>query len=159
MAVIRLELMTPQADVVSDEAYNRLFTLHGMVMVWFFLMPSIPTIFGNFLIPLMIGAQDVAFPRLNLLSWYLNLIGSLYVIYVSFPAASTRGGPSIPLIQHVFEQPGVRRRGGRVFRGFSSIATGINFIATIHMLRTQGMTWFRLPLFVWAMYAVSIVSS
>src|SRR5208282_3197680 len=81
MAVIRLQLMTPDGGLVSDEAYNRLFTLHGIVMVWFFLIPSIPAIFGNFLLPLMIGAKDVAFPRLNLASWYLNFIGGLFVLY------------------------------------------------------------------------------
>ncbi len=81
MAIIRLQLMTPDGGLVSDEAYNRLFTLHGVVMVWFFLIPSIPAIFGNFLLPLMIGAKDVAFPRLNLASWYLNLLGGLFVLF------------------------------------------------------------------------------
>ncbi len=158
MAVIRLELMTPQADVVSDEAYNRLFTLHGVVMVWFFLIPSIPTIFGNFLIPLMIGAKDLAFPRLNLISWYLNLIGGLFVIYVLISGGVDTGWTFYTPYSTMFANGAViAAAAGVFFAGFSSIATGINFIATIHMLRTKGMTWFRLPLFVWAMYAVSIV--
>ena len=158
MAVIRLELMTPQGDLVSDEAYNRLFTLHGVVMVWFFLIPSIPTIFGNFLIPLMIGAKDLAFPRLNLLSWYLNLIGGLFVVYVLISGGVDTGWTFYTPYSTMFANGAViAAAAGVFFAGFSSIATGINFIATIHMLRTRGMTWFRLPLFVWAMYAVSLV--
>ena len=158
MAVIRLELMTPKADVVSDEAYNRLFTLHGVVMVWFFLIPSIPTIFGNFLIPLMIGAKDLAFPRLNLISWYLNLIGGLFVLYVLISGGVDTGWTFYTPYSTMFANGAViPAAAGVFFAGFSSIATGINFIATIHMLRTKGMTWFRLPLFVWAMYAVSLV--
>ncbi len=158
MAVIRLELMTPEADVVSDEAYNRLFTLHGVVMVWFFLIPSIPTIFGNFLIPLMIGARDLAFPRLNLLSWYLNLFGGFFVLYVLISGGVDTGWTFYTPYSTMFANGAVIAAAAGVFlAGFSSIATGINFIATIHMLRTKGMTWFRLPLFVWAMYAVSIV--
>src|SRR6266571_241798 len=113
--LIRLELLTPQGDLVQAETYNKLFTMHGIVMVFFFLIPSIPAVLGNFLLPLMIGARDVAFPRLNLASWYIFILG------------------------------------------FSSILTGLNFIVTIHKMRAPGLTWFRLPLFVWSLYATSII--
>jgi len=123
MAVIRLELMTPQADVVSDEAYNRLFTLHGVVMVWFFLIPSIPTIFGNFLIPLMIGAKDLAFPRLNLISWYLNLLGGLFVIYVLISGGVDTGWTFYTPYSTMFANGAViAAAAGVFFAGFSSIA-------------------------------------
>ena len=158
MAVIRLQLMTPDGGLVSDETYNRLFTLHGIVMVWFFLIPSIPAIFGNFLLPLMIGAKDVAFPRLNLASWYLNLFGGLLVLYALSAGGVNTGWTFYPPYStHFSTGPIFAAAGGIFLAGFSSIATGINFIATTHLLRTKGMTWFRLPLFVWSMYTVSLV--
>jgi cytochrome c oxidase subunit I len=158
MAVIRLQLMTPDGGLVSDEVYNRLFTLHGIVMVWFFLIPSIPAVFGNFLLPLMIGAKDVAFPRLNLASWYLNLIGGLFVLYALASGGVDTGWTFYPPYSTNFASGPIFAAVGGVFlAGFSSIATGINFIATTHLLRTKGMTWFRLPLFVWSMYTVSLV--
>ncbi|SRR5579883_310616 len=158
MAIIRLELMTPQGNIVTDEEYNRLFTMHGVIMVWFFLIPSIPAIFGNFLLPLMIGARDVAFPRLNLISWYLTLFGGAFVIYALVSGGVDTGWTFYTPYSTMFANGAVIAAAAGVFvTGFSTIATGINFIATIHMLRTKGMTWFRLPLFVWAMYAVSLV--
>ncbi len=158
MAVIRLQLMTPDGGLVSDETYNRLFTLHGIVMVWFFLIPSIPAIFGNFLLPLMIGAKDVAFPRLNLASWYLNFIGGLFVLYALAAGGLDTGWTFYPPYSTNFATGAIFAAAGGIFlAGFSSIATGINFIATTHLLRTKGMTWFRLPLFVWSMYTVSLV--
>ncbi|MGO8953612.1 MAG: cbb3-type cytochrome c oxidase subunit I [Rhodomicrobium sp.] len=158
MALIRFELMSPQGNILSDEAYNRLFTLHGVVMVWFFLIPSIPAIFGNFLLPLMIGARDVAFPRLNLASWYLNFIGGLFVLYALLAGGVDTGWTFYTPLSTMFANGNVIAAALGIFiTGFSSIATGINFVATVHLLRTEGMTWFRLPLFVWAMYAVSLV--
>jgi cytochrome c oxidase subunit I len=158
MALVRLELMSPNGNFLSDEQYNRLFTLHGIVMVWFFLIPSIPSIFGNFLLPLMIGARDVAYPQLNLASWYLNLIGGLFVLYALIAGGADTGWTFYTPYSTMFANGYVIAAAAGVFiSGFSSIATGINFIATIHLLRTEGMTWFRLPLFVWAMYAVSLV--
>ncbi len=158
MAVIRLELMTPQGNFISDEAYNRLFTLHGVVMVWFFLIPSIPNIFGNFLLPLMIGAKDVAFPKLNLISWYLNIIGGAWVLYALVAGGVDTGWTFYVPYSSKYATGYVTAAAAGVFvTGFSSIATGLNFITTIHLLRTKGMTWFRLPLFVWSMYTVSLV--
>ena len=158
IGVVRLELMTPHADVVSAEAYNRLFTLHGIIMVWFFLVPSIPTTLGNFLLPMMIGAHDVAFPRLNLLSWYLFMLGAAFTLYVLIAGGVDTGWTFYTPLSTDYATGHVAAAAAGVFvAGFSTIATGVNFVATIHMLRAPGMTWFRLPLFVWSMYAVSLV--
>src|ERR1019366_9196339 len=118
--LIRVELLTPQGNLVSSETYNKLFTMHAVSMIFFFLIPSIPAVLGNFFLPIMIGARDLAFPRLNLLSWYLLVIAAALGIFIA---------------------------------GFSSILTGLNFIVTVHTMRAPGMTWFRMPLFVWANYA------
>jgi len=132
--------------------------MHGVVMVWFFLVPSIPAVLGNFLIPLMIGARDVAFPRLNLLSWYLFMIGGIMAV-----AAIVAGGVDTgwtfytPYSTTYANSAVVPMVAGIFIAGFSSILTGINFIVTVHTMRTRGMTWFRMPLFVWAMYATSLV--
>ncbi|MBV9627074.1 MAG: cbb3-type cytochrome c oxidase subunit I [Xanthobacteraceae bacterium] len=158
IGVVRLELMTPHADIVSAEAYNRLFSLHGIIMVWFFLVPSIPTTLGNFLVPMMIGAHDVAFPRLNLLSWYLFMLGALFTLYVLIAGGVDTGWTFYTPLSTSYATGHVAAAAAGVFvAGFSTIATGVNFVATIHMLRAPGMTWFRLPLFVWSMYAVSLV--
>ena len=144
---------------LSDDTYNKLFTLHGVIMVWFFLIPSIPNTLGNFLVPLMIGAPDVAFPKLNLaelVSQRLRRAG--HAVGAARRGAPTRAGPSTRLSRRCsptapsgWPPPGV------FVTGFSSIATGVNFIATMHMLRAKGMTWFRMPLFVWAIYATSLI--
>ncbi len=156
--IIRLELFTPNGDIVSADGYNRLFTLHGIVMVWFFLVPSIPTTFGNFLLPLMIGARDVAFPKLNLLSWYLFVIAGLLTVATLLAGGVDTGWTFYTPFSSLYSNSNVLLAAAGVFvAGFSSIATGINFIATIHMLRARGMTWMRLPLFAWAMYATSLV--
>jgi len=158
ITIARIELFTPQADVVSSDIYNRLFTLHGIVMVWFFLVPSIPTTFGNFLLPLMLGAKDVAYPKLNLFSWYLNIGGALFTLYAIVAGGVDTGWTFYTPYSSLFSNSHVLAAAAGVFVvGFSSIATGINFIATTHLLRAPGMTWFRLPLFVWAIYATSIV--
>ena len=156
--LIRLELLTPQADLVSENTYNRLFTLHGVVMVWFFLVPSIPTVMGNFLLPMMIGAKDVAFPRLNLVSWWVFMVGATFTLYSLIAGGVDTGWTFYTPFSTLYSNSHVFAAAAGVFIvGFSTIATGVNFITTTHVARTQGMTWFRLPLFVWAIYATSIV--
>ncbi len=158
IGLVRLELISPDGAFLSDDQYNRLFTLHGILMVWFFLVPSIPNTLGNFLLPLMIGAHDVAFPRLNLLSWYLFIIGGAFAIFCIIAGGVDTGWTFYVPLSTAYAQGHVIAITTAVFIvGFSSIATGVYFIATTHLLRAPGMTWFRLPLMVWAIYAVSIV--
>jgi cytochrome c oxidase subunit I len=157
-ALMRLELATPAGDLMTAESYNKAFTFHGVVMVWFFLIPSIPTTLGNFLLPLMIGARDVAFPRLNLLSWYLYITGGIFTIICLLAGGVDTGWTFYTPFSTMFSNSHVILTVVGVFVvGFSSILTGLNFIVTIHSMRTHGMTWFRLPLFVWSMYGVSLV--
>jgi cytochrome c oxidase subunit I len=156
--LIRLELATPAGDLMSADVYNRLFTMHGVTMVFFVLIPAVPAVLGNFVMPLMIGAKDVAFPRLNLLSWYIFTIGFLFTIvsmvlggvdtgWTFYTPYSTQGSESNVLVTGI----------GVFITGFSSILTGLNFMVTIHRMRAPGLTWFRLPLFIWALYATSLV--
>ena len=155
---IRIELFTPKGDFVNADTYNRLFTLHGTIMIWFFLVPSIPATLGNFLLPLMIGAKDVAFPRLNLLSWYLFVGGGLLSVAALLAGGVDTGWTFYTPFSTLYSNSAVLLAALGIFVvGFSSIATGVNFIATCHLLRTRGMTWMRLPLFCWAMYATSLV--
>jgi len=157
-ALMRIELLTPAGDLVSSETYNRLFTIHGVLMVWFFLIPSIPTVLGNFVIPLMIGARDVAFPRLNLASWYLFITGGLFTLYSILAGGVDTGWTFYTPYSSTYSNSHVMAMAAGVFvAGFSSIATGLNFIVTIHKLRAPGLTWGRLPLFIWSMYATSII--
>lgn len=157
-ALIRADLLTPAGDLLSNEGYNRAFTLHGVIMVWFFLIPSIPNTFGNFLIPLMIGARDLAFPRLNLLSWYIYILGGLFTVYVLILGGVDTGWTFYTPLSSMFANGNVVLAATAVFIvGFSSILTGLNFIVTIHKLRVPGMTWGRLPLFVWSHYATSLI--
>lgn len=156
--LMRLELVTPYANLFGPNMYNRLFTLHGVIMVWFFLVPSIPTTFGNFLLPIMIGARDVAFPRLNILSWWVFVLGATFAIYSLVAGGVDTGWTFYTPFSTLYSNGHVLAAAAGVFiTGFSSIATGVNFITTVHTERTEGMTWFRLPLFVWAIYATSIV--
>jgi cytochrome c oxidase subunit 1 len=156
--LIRLELLTPAGDLVQADTYNKLFTMHGQVMVFFFLIPGVPAVLGNFLIPLMIGAKDLAFPRVNLLSWYLFISGGLLMIYTMTAGGVDTGWTFYtPLSTEFLKTNVVTAILGIFFAGFSSILTGLNFIATIHRMRAPGMTWDRLPLFVWAHYATSII--
>ncbi|HJU07055.1 MAG TPA: cytochrome c oxidase subunit I [Rhodanobacteraceae bacterium] len=156
--LIRLHLVTPNGAVLDTETYNKAFTFHGVVMVWFFLIPSIPATLGNFLLPLMIGARDVAFPKLNLASWYLYVIGGLFTICALLMGGVDTGWTFYTPFSTMFSNSNVFLVIVGVFvTGFSTIFTGLNFIVTIHNLRVPGMKWFKLPLFVWAMYAVSIV--
>jgi cytochrome c oxidase subunit 1 len=156
--LIRLELATPAADLVTSDVYNRLFTMHGIIMVWFFLIPSIPTTLGNFMLPLMIGARDLAFPRLNIFSWYLFMVGGAFVLYALLVGGIDTGWtfytPFSTFYSNSYVVVGVV---GVFINGFSSILTGLNFIVTIHRLRAPGLTWFRLPIFVWALYSTSII--
>src|SRR3984957_12083485 len=156
--LMRLELLTPQGELVTSATYNKLFTMHGTVMVWFFLIPSIPTVLGNFLLPLMIGARDVAFPRLNLASWYLFMIGGAFTIWAILAGGVDTGWTFYTPYSSTYANGHVLAMDTGIFiAGFGSILTGLNFIVTVHALRIPGMTWFRLPLFVWSMYAVSLV--
>ncbi len=157
-ALIRMDLLTPQADLLTNEGYNRAFTLHGVIMVWFFLIPSIPNTFGNFLVPLMIGARDLAFPRLNLVSWYIFVIAGCFTLFVVVSGGVDTGWTFYTPLSSSFANGNVVLAATAVFiAGFSSILTGLNFIVTIHKLRCPGMYWRRLPLFVWSIYATSLV--
>ena len=157
-AMIRLDLLTPHSQLVSIETYNKLFTMHGVIMVWFFLIPSIPATLGNFLVPMMIGARDLAFPRLNLASWYLFVIGALFTIYALLAGGVDTGWTFYAPYSTTFSSSHVFAAATGVFiAGFSSILTGLNFVVTIHEMRAPGMTWFRLPLFIWSMYATSLI--
>ena len=156
--VFRLELMTPEGDLVSHETYNRLFTLHGVVMVWFFLIPSIPAVLGNFLVPLMIGARDLAFPRLNLLSWYIFMASASLTLAALILGGIDTGWTFYPPYSSIYSNGYITLALVGIFvNGFSSILTGLNFIVTIHRMRAPGLTWGRLPLFLWSMYATSII--
>ena len=157
-AGIRYELMSPAGNVMESDTYNKIFSAHGIIMVFGFLVVAIPAVFGNFLIPIMIGARDMAFPRLNLFSWYLYSAGGFLILlsmisggvdtgwtfYTPYSSLYSNGNVSLCLV-------------GVFLSGFSSITTGVNFIVTVHKMRAPGMTWFRLPLFVWAHYATAIV--
>jgi cytochrome c oxidase subunit I len=156
--LIRIQLLEPNGAIVQPETYNRLFSIHGIIMVWFFLIPSIPAVLGNFLIPMMIGARDVAFPKLNLLSWYIYVIGALFELYVVIYGGVDTGWTFYTPYSSTYANGHVFAAAAGIFIvGFSSILTGLNFIVTIHKMRAPGMTWFRLPLFIWAMYATSII--
>jgi cytochrome c oxidase subunit 1 len=156
--MIRLELLTPGGGLVSSDVYNRLFTMHGIVMVWFFLIPSIPTTLGNFLLPLMIGARDLAFPRLNLTSWYLFMLGGALVLDALFIGGIDTGWTFYTPFSTFYSNGHVVIGVTGVFiAGFSSILTGLNFIVTIHRMRAPGLTWFRLPIFVWSLYSTAVI--
>jgi cytochrome c oxidase subunit 1 len=156
--LIRFELLTPGPTLGSPDFYNRLFTMHGVIMVWFFLIPSIPTTMGNFFIPLMIGARDLAFPRLNLTSWYLFMAGGLLTV-ASLLLGGIDTGWTFYEPYSTFYATGyvILAVSGIFLSGFSSILTGLNFIVTIHKLRAPGMTWYRLPVFVWSTYSTSVI--
>ncbi len=156
--LVRLELTAPKGQILSSEMYNRVFSAHGIIMVFLFLVPSIPATLGNFLLPLMIGARDLAFPRLNLLSFYLWMVGGLMVVgAVAFGGVDT-GWTFYTPYSSIYSNSNVSVAILGIFiAGFSSIATAINFIVTVHKMRAPGMTWFRLPLFVWSMYATSVI--
>jgi cytochrome c oxidase subunit 1 len=163
--LVRLELYSHGRTIMDADTYNRMFSLHGVVMVFLFIIPSIPAAMGNIILPIQLGAKDVAFPRLNLLSLYVYIFGACFGVYSminggvdtgwtfytpyssSDPAHGGIGSPSavIPMTLAAF------------IMGFSSILTGVNFIATVHKMRAPGLTWRRLTLFTWALYATSII--
>ena len=156
-ALIRLQLLTPESALFQADTYNKLFTMHGVNMVFFFLVPSVPAVLGNFILPLMIGAKDLAFPKINLLSWYVYMVGAFFSL-----AAMVSGGVDTgwtfytPLSSGYLRTHVITLAVGVLFAGFSSIFTGLNFIVTVHRMRAPGMTWGRLPLMVWSNYATSI---
>src|SRR5437879_6837907 len=160
MAVlIRLELATPPGDLVTDETYNKLFTMHGVMMVFFFLIPVIPSVLGNFLVPIMIGAKDLAFPKINLLSWYIYIVGGLFTLYALISGWLDTVWTFYTPFSTVASTTNVIPAALGIFiTGFSSILTGLNFIVTIHRMRAPGMTWFRMPLFLWSTYATSLIN-
>ena len=157
-ATIRLELLTPQSDLLESGSYNKVFSQHGIIMVFFFLIPAIPAVLGNFFLPIMIGAKDLALPRINLLSWYIYMIGGCLTLYSLMQGGVDTGWTFYTPYSTTFSNGYVMAVGLGVFiNGFSSILTGLNFIVTVHTMRAPGMTWFRLPLFVWANYATALV--
>jgi cytochrome c oxidase subunit I len=155
--LIRLELYFPGGQFFTADQYNKLFTLHGAVMVFLVIIPGIPAALGNFVMPMMLGAKDVAFPRLNLLSFYLYLLGSIFFLVTLFVGQVDTGWTFYTPYSTTTQTNVIAAVGGAFILGFSSILTGVNFIATVHYLRPKGMTWFRIPLFVWAIYATAVI--
>ncbi|MDH4155806.1 MAG: cytochrome c oxidase subunit I [candidate division Zixibacteria bacterium] len=155
--LIRLELLSPAKELMEADTYNHVFTLHGAIMIFLFIIPSIPAALGNFVLPQMIGAKDVAFPRLNLASWWIYILGSAFAVY-SIATGSIDTGWTF-YTPYSTESTGsvVSMTLGVFILGFSSIFTGLNFIVTIHKMRAPGQTWFKLPLFVWGLYATAII--
>jgi cytochrome c oxidase subunit 1 len=154
---LRIEHLTPGRTIVDAVTYNRLFTMHGVVMVFLFMIPAIPGAFGNFLVPLMIGARDVAFPRLNLLSFYLYLTGTIIVLVSMQAGGLDTGWTFYPPYSVETASAVVPTLTGIFIVGWSSILTGLNFIVTVHTMRARGLTWMKLPLFVWTIYGTSII--
>ena len=156
--MIRLELLTPAGDLVSSDTYNKLFTMHGIIMVFFFLIPSVPAVIGNFVIPLMVGAKDLAFPRVNLLSWYLYMAGGITALVAMVTGGVDTGWTFYTPFSTTYSNTHVIGAAIGIFiTGFSSILTGLNFIVTIHRMRAPGLTWRRLPLFCWSNYAAALI--
>ncbi len=156
--MIRLELLTPAGDLMSADTYNKMFSIHGIVMVFFFLVPSIPATLGNFLVPMMVGAKDLAFPRINLASWYMYIVGAGIMMYVILTGGVDTGWTFYVPYSSTYANTHVIAAIVAIFvAGFSSIFTGFNFIVTIHRMRAPGMTWGRLPLFLWSHYATSVI--
>ncbi len=156
--LIRLELLTPAGDLVTSDTYNKLFTMHGIIMVFFFLIPSVPAVLGNFLIPLMVGAKDLAFPRVNLLSWYIYMLGAITALTAMVTGGVDTGWTFYTPFSTTYSNTHVIGAAIGIFiTGFSSILTGLNFIVTIHRMRAPGMTWRRLPLFCWSNYAAALI--
>ena len=156
--LIRLSLLSPSGHFVTSDTYNKLFTMHGIVMIFFFLIPSVPAVLGNFLVPIMIGARDLAFPKLNLASWYIFILGGCFSTFAALTGGVDTGWTFYAPYSSVYSNSAVIATALGVFiTGFSSILTGLNFIVTIHKMRCPGLTWYRLPLFIWAQYATSII--
>ena len=157
-SLIRLHLLTPNGELFQSDTYNRLFTMHGVNMVFFFLVPSVPAVLGNFLMPIMVGTKDLAFPKINLLSWYLYIAGGTFSMIAMLSGGVDTGWTFyVPLSSGYLKTPVITLAVGVIIAGFSSIFTGLNFIVTVHRMRAPGMTWGRLPLFVWSNYATSLI--
>ncbi len=154
---LRLELFAPGPTIMGAQTYNATFTVHGVIMIFLFIIPSIPAAFGNLLLPIMIGARDVSFPKLNLLSWYCYIAGAILAVFAIF---SGGGAPDtgwtfyVPFSTQTTTNVNLAVMAAFML-GFSSILTGINFVTTIHRLRAKGMGWGRLPLFVWTLYSTA----
>lgn len=156
--MIRLELLTPEADFLEADQFNTAFTMHGVAMVFFVLIPLVPAVFGNFFLPLMIGAKDVAFPKLNLLSWYLFAIAGTGGVVLTLMGGVDTGWTFYAPYSSVYSNGNVIMAASAAFLvGFASILTGINFTVTIHKMRAPGLTWFKLPLFIWGLYSASLI--
>lgn len=157
--LMRLELLTPGRTIMDPQTYNSIFTLHGVIMIFLFVVPGLPAVFGNFFLPILIGARDVAFPRLNLLSWYLYAIGGLLaIISILIPGGPADTGWTFYIPYSIRTNTNVIPALFAAFiLGFSSILTGLNFITTVHRMRAPGMDWFKMPLSVWSLYATAWV--
>src|SRR3990170_3732907 len=157
--LIRLELLYPGKTIVSAQTYNSFFTLHGVIMIFLFVITGLPAVFGNFFLPILIGAKDVAFPRINLLSWYLFVLGGLLaVLSILLPGGPADTGWTFYIPYSVRSGTNVTYALMAAFvLGFSSILTGLNFVTTVHRLRAPGMSWFKMPLSVWSLYATAWV--
>jgi cytochrome c oxidase subunit 1 len=156
--LVRLELLTPAGDLMTSDTYNKVFSIHGIIMVFFFLVPAVPAVLGNFLVPMMIGAKDLAFPRINLASWYLYVAGALIMLGVILTGGVDAGWTFYVPLASTYSNTNVVGAIVAIFiAGFSSIFTGLNFIVTIHRMRAPGLTWGRLPLFIWSHYATSVI--
>ncbi|MCC6751145.1 MAG: cbb3-type cytochrome c oxidase subunit I [Deltaproteobacteria bacterium] len=154
---VRLELWTPKGELLSPDMYNKFFTLHGAVMIFLFIIPSIPASLGNLILPLMLGTKDVAFPRLNLASYHLYVIGAVVLLYSIVSGAVDTGWTFYTPYSVTTNTSVITAVLGVFILGFSSILTGINFIVTIHKMRAPGMTWMKMPLFVWGLYATALI--
>jgi cytochrome c oxidase subunit 1 len=154
---VRLELFTPGETIMGPDAYNRVFTLHGLVMVFLFIIPGIPAALGNFVMPLMLGAKDVAFPKLNLASFHIYVLGTIMALYTTLDGGVDTGWTFYTPYSSTIDSQVVMMTMSAFVLGFSSIFTGLNFIVTIYKMRAPGMTWDRLPLFVWSLYATAVI--
>jgi cytochrome c oxidase subunit I len=154
---LRTELLTPRRTIMDAMTYNRMFTLHGVTMVWLFLIPSIPTVFGNFVLPIQLGAKDLAFPKLNLVSFYMFLLGLATTVGGMLAGGTDTGWTFYPPYSDITPTRLVPVLMGVFILGISTILTGVNFVATTHMLRARGMRWSQIPLFVWTIYGTSII--
>lgn len=155
--LVRLELFYPGKQFFGPDTYNQLFTLHGAIMIFLFIIPSIPAILGNFVLPLEIGAKDVAFPRLNLASWYVYITGAAFTVFSILKSAADTGWTFYTPYSSSTSTSVIPMTLGVFILGFSSIFTGLNFIVTVHKLRAPGMTWFKMPLMVWGLYATAVI--
>jgi len=155
--LVRTELMFPGKTIMEADTYNRAFTLHGAIMVFLFIIPSIPAALGNFFLPIMLGAKDVAFPKLNLLSFYIYCLGAVVAVVAIVMGGVDTGWTFYTPYSVRADSSVIFMTLGAFILGFSSILTGVNFIATVHWMRAPGITWRRLPLFIWGIYATSVV--